>query len=669
MGSRTGGFEKSNHPQIATSFLGLKGGLHLALILRHTPPQGFLEIRALKRISNGSRMQSSGSRFIPCPAQDQECQRQLSWAESQAARGNEIFVGYNARILKGKSKRDVTLVTACYADLDLHDADVSMALAAAREAPVRPDLIIDSGYGLHLAWFVKATSDKKKWQSAQRAIESYFAEHCADPSVSTDESRVLRLVPFPNLKNGDSRPTKILDHSDRTEALAIETLLSAFESKDSARSRPKLPRKNPNQTIPAGQRNNRLTRLAGQMRRAGFSREGIEAALLIENNKRCRPPLAEPEVRTIATSISRYEPLRKHTATSYEEVAAERIPRFYTAKEIGEAVQEEITWVVRPLIARGVVTEIDGKVKSAGKTTFLTHISKRVVEGGTFMGEPTTKTRVVYLTEEPRRAFREALRRAGLLDCGDLRVMFWHDIYEIDWPNIVEIAVKECERIGASMLVVDTLGQFASIQGDGENSAGEALAAVQPLQIAAARHNLAVVFTRHERKSGGEVGDSGRGSSATGGAVDTIISIRRGDGNSQPNVRVLQALSRFDEIPTKLIVELTDAGYVSHGGETQIAAQNAQSAVLNVAPTTEDAATTLDDFVEATGCKRTVTQNAVKRLVENGELNQVGKGSKGSPRRYWKPAFQNTHHQINAAATSIHKSGGIDRDVATRGAI
>lgn len=55
-----------------------------------------------------------------------------------------------------------------------------------------------------------------------------------------------------------------------------------------------------------GERNNRLTSLAGKLRRSGLSVEAITAALLEENRKLCAPPLADFEVRTIAASIGRY---------------------------------------------------------------------------------------------------------------------------------------------------------------------------------------------------------------------------------------------------------------------------------------------------------------------------------------------------------------------------
>jgi putative DNA primase/helicase len=60
--------------------------------------------------------------------------------------------------------------------------------------------------------------------------------------------------------------------------------------------------------ITEGGRNATLASLAGTMRRRGFSREAIEAALLEENAARCDPPLDDEEVCTIAEHIAAYKP-------------------------------------------------------------------------------------------------------------------------------------------------------------------------------------------------------------------------------------------------------------------------------------------------------------------------------------------------------------------------
>ncbi len=60
--------------------------------------------------------------------------------------------------------------------------------------------------------------------------------------------------------------------------------------------------------IGGGQRNNTLTSLAGSMRRRGMTADEIFAGLTAVNTQRCRPLLAEREVREIAESVARYEP-------------------------------------------------------------------------------------------------------------------------------------------------------------------------------------------------------------------------------------------------------------------------------------------------------------------------------------------------------------------------
>lgn len=61
-------------------------------------------------------------------------------------------------------------------------------------------------------------------------------------------------------------------------------------------------------TIPSGQRNATLARLAGTMRRVGMSESEITAALDRANVDRCRPPLDAREVQRIAASVARYAP-------------------------------------------------------------------------------------------------------------------------------------------------------------------------------------------------------------------------------------------------------------------------------------------------------------------------------------------------------------------------
>jgi hypothetical protein len=57
-----------------------------------------------------------------------------------------------------------------------------------------------------------------------------------------------------------------------------------------------------------GGRNTALASLAGSMRRRGMGRDAILAALRVENEQRCDPPLHDAEVEKVAVSISGYDP-------------------------------------------------------------------------------------------------------------------------------------------------------------------------------------------------------------------------------------------------------------------------------------------------------------------------------------------------------------------------
>ena len=69
---------------------------------------------------------------------------------------------------------------------------------------------------------------------------------------------------------------------------------------------------------------------------------------------------------------------------------------------------------------------------------------------------------------------------------------------------------------GRDVVVFDTLGKLARVRD--ENSAPDWSAAMTPLQDLATS-GRAVFVLRHDRKGGGDVGESGRGSSQASGDV------------------------------------------------------------------------------------------------------------------------------------------------------
>ena len=124
-----------------------------------------------------------------------------------------------------------------------------------------------------------------------------------------------------------------------------------------------------------------------------------------------------------------------------------RLP-FRTARELAAETPEVVEWVAEPWVALGCITELDGRPKTAGKTTWVLHLCKAVLDGAPFMGAPTRRSGVVYLTEQAPRSFRSTLERAGLLDRDDLLVLRWHDARGTAWPDVAAAGRRRVPAAG-----------------------------------------------------------------------------------------------------------------------------------------------------------------------------------------------------------------------------
>ena len=154
-----------------------------------------------------------------------------------------------------------------------------------------------------------------------------------------------------------------------------------------------------------------------------------------------------------------------------------------------------------------------------------------------------------------------------------------------------------------------------------------------PLQIAAA-DGLAIVVTRHERKAGGDVGDSGRGSTAFGGAVDIILAIRRIDGTS--NARRVYGLSRFDETPDVFTMESTATAM-------SLSARTARSPSATPARASSRSCPPIHPWPYRCGrsdgpkSSRPTLQRALDPSPRPISAARTGAETKGNPYRRWAP--------------------------------
>jgi len=191
----------------------------------------------------------------------------------------------------------------------------------------------------------------------------------------------------------------------------------------------------------------------------------------------------------------------------------------------------DIDWFIDGILGRGLITELVAKVKM-GKTTFMLQGIRAGIAGDDeYCGRAVHgPLRAAYVTEEGWQTFQIAMMRYGLNDLVDNDAFFTVFDFETEdvdakkpnLPFVIDSLIRHATEDNVDVVILDTLSIIASL--DEEDHSGRAagvMAEVRRLSTA----GFAVGILRHSRKSGGDVGDAGRGSSAISGYCDILLQI------------------------------------------------------------------------------------------------------------------------------------------------
>lgn len=225
-------------------------------------------------------------------------------------RGAGVFFTVNATDGKGRRAENITAVRALFVDLD------GAPIEPVMRCGLQPHAIVESSPGRFHAYWLAAGCALEAFGPLQKALAAKFN---GDPSVH-DLPRVMRLPGFVHRKKAPFASRIVELHP--LQPYPVATVIQALQLK----APPRAPggaqagdRTGAGTRAPIyaqGGRNATLAKLAGSLRRQGLTPEAIEQALRVTNAQRCRPPLADEEVRRIAASIGRYpagEPARPET--------------------------------------------------------------------------------------------------------------------------------------------------------------------------------------------------------------------------------------------------------------------------------------------------------------------------------------------------------------------
>jgi hypothetical protein len=230
------------------------------------------------------------------------------------------------------------------------------------------------------------------------------------------------------------------------------------------------------------------------------------------------------------------------------------------------AQEKSIEWMCWPFAAVGLASILDALPK-LGKTVFFLHGIHASRENRQFLNFPTRPMRVLYVSEQSRASLAMQARETGFHGDEPIEELRW--VTREDWSRYVytdfllKLEKEILEPGRYNCMVIDTLHTVARMEDEKDASEVNRLGNLT-LDVAT-RHNLALVLGRHDRKSGGEVGVSGRSSIQLSGLVDVILHLVRVP--NQSTQRRLELLGRVPGLPCEQMIELMPNGEYLNWGE------------------------------------------------------------------------------------------------------
>ncbi|MFZ5517674.1 MAG: AAA family ATPase [Candidatus Zhuqueibacterota bacterium] len=191
----------------------------------------------------------------------------------------------------------------------------------------------------------------------------------------------------------------------------------------------------------------------------------------------------------------------------------------------------DITWIIKGWLAEGSLTMISGSPK-LGKSLLELNIGLAVSQGARFLGMETAKKKVALVSaEDGAPIFQNRIKKMELEPNEDFLIDFGSKF--LDQQRNIKSLTEIIKREKIGLLMFDPYIRFHKAD---ENSA-DAAKAIYMLKDVASETGVGIIIVHHDRKSGGENGNSIRGSSAIFGAIDLAIMLKRkGTENHQVQV-------------------------------------------------------------------------------------------------------------------------------------
>ena len=304
--------------------------------------------------------------------------------------------------------------------------------------------------------------------------------------------------------------------------------------------------------IPAGCRNDAMTRLAGILRRAGLTAGQMLPSLQTYNAERCQPPLDTREVERVARSVARYEPNQMTVAMVESWDKQFLLPHASTGIDAAAGLDlypDLMPALIDGLLRQGETMNVIAASKSK-KSFLILDLALSIVLGEPWLGAfPTRPGRVLLIDNElhpPTTMFRlrSILRARGIareaivgkLTIENLRGKL------LDLPSILRNLAQH--PAGSYQLVIVDAWYRTIPTGMDENDNGAVAGLYNAIDALAAQQGFAFALIHHTSKgnqSGKAIVDVGAGAGSQSRATDTHLTLRA---HREADVAVLDGVVR-----------------------------------------------------------------------------------------------------------------------------
>jgi hypothetical protein len=299
-------------------------------------------------------------------------------------------------------------------------------------------------------------------------------------------------------------------------------------------------------------------------------------------------------------------------------------PELISAKDLLALPPDPTRWIWDWTLPVGGCSILVAKPK-IGKTTLAANLSLAVCRGYPFLGRPTQKNPVAFLSlDASLPEIAETFTQLGLKPDDALYLHAGSAPGEpIPW------IMERIKEKGVRFVVIDTLQRLFRFKD--VNDYAQVVNSMEPLLEEARGQNVHVLLTHHAKKDAGDDLDAAIGSTAIRGMAYTYLHLKRLPDSER---RILRSDQRNGKNFPECALGFNKDGWLEVFGSRDDAEIEEVKPKIITALETAEAELTEKEILKAVPARAVIVSKAIRQMFKAGQLSRTGKGIKRNPFRY-----------------------------------